>query len=140
LLICMIMAVIALLVGRSQSFASLHLYWVWALLVHPTPKNQSYFKESTKFLCMAFQTIPNKFSCATYQNLQNTSHFVTLFLAHEEVVVGFVIFHIKLSSPWLACFICSSLILQESWLDHYNFKKKALLHGMRLLAGTRGFG
>jgi hypothetical protein len=36
------MAVIALLVGRSQSFASLHLYWVWALLVHPTPKNQSF--------------------------------------------------------------------------------------------------
>jgi hypothetical protein len=45
--LCMIMAVIALLVGRSQSFASLHLYWVWALLVYPTPKNQSYFKEST---------------------------------------------------------------------------------------------
>jgi hypothetical protein len=35
----------------------------------------------------------------------------------------------------------------KSWLDHYNFKKKrkkreknALLHGMRLLAGTRRFG
>jgi hypothetical protein len=39
--LCMIMAVIALLVGRSQSFASLHLYWVWALLVHPIPQNQS---------------------------------------------------------------------------------------------------
>jgi hypothetical protein len=39
--LCMIMAVIALLVGRSQSLASLHLYWVWALLVHPTPKYQS---------------------------------------------------------------------------------------------------
>jgi hypothetical protein len=38
--LCMIMAIIALLVGHSQSFASLHLYWVWALLVHPTPKNQ----------------------------------------------------------------------------------------------------
>jgi hypothetical protein len=38
--LCMIMTVIALLVGRSQSFASLHLYRVWALLVHPTPKNQ----------------------------------------------------------------------------------------------------
>jgi hypothetical protein len=45
--LCMIMVVIALLVGHSQSFASHHLYWVWALLVHPTPKNQSYFKEST---------------------------------------------------------------------------------------------
>jgi hypothetical protein len=88
---------------------------------------------------MAFQTIPSKFSCATFQNLQNTSHFVTLFLAHEDVVVGFVIFHTKLSTPQLACFIYLSLILQGIWSDHYNFKKKkkALLHGMSLLAGTR---
>jgi hypothetical protein len=57
-------------------------------------------------------------------NLQNTSDFVTLFLAHEDIVVGFVIFLIKLGTPRLACFIFSSLILQESWLDHYNFKKK----------------
>jgi hypothetical protein len=41
--LCMIMTVI----GRSQSFASLHLYWVWALLVHPTPKNQSFSNVST---------------------------------------------------------------------------------------------
>jgi hypothetical protein len=40
--LCMIMAVIALLVGHSQSFASLHLYWERILLVHPTPKNQSF--------------------------------------------------------------------------------------------------
>ena len=39
--LCMIMVIIALLVGRSKSFASLHLYWVWALLVHPTPKSQN---------------------------------------------------------------------------------------------------
>ena len=45
--LCMIMAIIALLVGRSQSFANLHLYWVWALLVHPTPKKPNYSKEST---------------------------------------------------------------------------------------------
>jgi hypothetical protein len=51
-----------------------------------------------KFLCMAFQTITRKFSCATFQNLQNTSHFVTLFLAHEDIVVLFVIFLIKLST------------------------------------------
>jgi hypothetical protein len=38
--LCMIMAVFALLVGRSQSFASLTLYWVWSLLVHPTPKTK----------------------------------------------------------------------------------------------------
>jgi hypothetical protein len=88
---------------------------------------------------MAFQTIPSKFSYATFQNLQNTSYFVTLFLAHEDVGAGFVIFHIKLTIPRLACFISSSLILQESSLDHYNLKK-TLLHGMRLLVGTRGFG
>jgi hypothetical protein len=28
------------------------------------------------------------------KNLQNTSHFVTLFSAHGDVVVGFAIFHI----------------------------------------------
>jgi hypothetical protein len=54
----------------------------------------------------------------------NTSHFVTLFLAHEDVVVGFAIFHIELSTPRLACFICSSLILQESWSDHCSLKKR----------------
>jgi hypothetical protein len=91
---------------------------------------------------MVFQTILSKFLCATFQNLQNTSHFVTLFLAHEDVVVGFVIFYTKLSIPRLAYFIYLSLILQGSWSDHYNFKKKkkrkkALLDGTRLLAGTR---
>jgi hypothetical protein len=32
--------------------------------------------------------------CYLSKNLQNTSHFVTLFLAHGDVVVGFAIFHI----------------------------------------------
>jgi hypothetical protein len=70
----------------------------------------------------------------------DTSHFVTLFLAHEDVVVGFAIFHIELSTPRLACFICSSLILQESWSDHCNLnkkRKKAVLYGMWKLVGTR---
>jgi hypothetical protein len=41
------------------------------------------------------QAIPSKFSCATLlKNLQNTTHFVTLFSAHGDVVVGFAIFHI----------------------------------------------
>jgi hypothetical protein len=39
------------------------------------------------------QAIPSKFSCATFQN---TSHFVTLFSSHGDVVVGFAIFHIVL--------------------------------------------
>ena len=77
-----------------------------------------------KFLCMVFQAIPSKFSCATFQKPSNTSHFVPLFLAHEDVVDGFVIFHIKLSTPQLGSFICSSLILQGIWSDHYNLKRK----------------
>jgi hypothetical protein len=48
---------------------------------------------------MGFQAIPSKFSCAIFQKPSNTSHFVTLFLAHEDVVVGFVIFYTKLSTP-----------------------------------------
>jgi hypothetical protein len=73
---------------------------------------------------MVFQAIPSKFSCANFQKPSNTSHFVPLFLAHEDMVVEFVIFHTKLSTPRLACFICSSLILQGSWSDHYNKKRR----------------
>jgi hypothetical protein len=34
--------------------------------------------------------------CYLKKNLQNTSHFVTLFSAHGDIVVGFAIFHIFL--------------------------------------------
>jgi hypothetical protein len=34
--------------------------------------------------------------CYLSKNLQNTSHFVTLFSAHGDVVVGLTIFHIVL--------------------------------------------
>jgi hypothetical protein len=34
--------------------------------------------------------------CYLSENLQNISHFVTLFLAHGDVVAGFAIFHIVL--------------------------------------------
>jgi hypothetical protein len=50
--LCMIMAVFALLVGRSSLLLALILYWVWALLVHPTPKNQVSQCVHYKFLCM----------------------------------------------------------------------------------------
>jgi hypothetical protein len=64
--------------------------------VHPTTKKQVYSKESTiNSYAWYLQAIPIKFSCATFQkNLQNTSHFVTLFSAHGDVVVVFSIFHI----------------------------------------------
>jgi hypothetical protein len=106
--LCMIMAVIALLVGRSQSFASPHFVLSMSSTRASTSQKPSYSNVSTiNSYAWYLQAIPSKFSCATFQkNLQNTSHFVTLFSAHGDVVVGFAIFHIVYS------------------------KKKALLHGM----------
>jgi hypothetical protein len=73
-------------------------------------QKQKFSKESTiNSYAWYFQAIPSKFLCATFQkNLQNTSHFVTLFSAHGDVVVGFAIFHIvifqkkkkKGTPPW----------------------------------------
>jgi hypothetical protein len=37
------------------------------------------------------------FRVLPFKNLQNTSHFVTLFLAHGDIVAGFAIFHIVYS-------------------------------------------
>jgi hypothetical protein len=63
--------------------------------VHPSTKNQVYSKESTiNSYAWYLQAIPSKFSCATFQKPSNTSHFVPLYLAHEDIVVGFSIFHI----------------------------------------------
>jgi hypothetical protein len=111
--LCMIMVVIVLLVGRSQSFASLHMYWVWALLGHPTTKNQVYSKESTiNSYAWYLQAIPSKFSCA------NTSHFVTLFLAHGDVVVRFAIFHIVIFQKKGKKRKRHSSMVCESWWAH----------------------
>jgi hypothetical protein len=35
--------------------------------------------------------------CYLSKNIQNTSHFVTLFSAHGDIAVGFAIFHIVYS-------------------------------------------
>jgi hypothetical protein len=118
--LCMIMAVIDLLVGRSQSLLAITCTEREYFSCIQFPKPKVFQRLHYKFLCMVFQAIPSKYSCATFQEPSNTSHFVTLFLAHEDVVVRFAIFHIELSTPALAGFICSSLILQESWLDHCN--------------------
>jgi hypothetical protein len=45
-------------------------------------------------ICKPFQV---NFHVLPFKNLQNTSHFVTLFSAHGDVVVGFAIFHIAYS-------------------------------------------
>jgi hypothetical protein len=95
--LCMIMAVIALFLVAPSLLLALILYWVWALLVHPTPKNQVFHYVHYKFLCMVFASHSKQiFMCYLSKNLQNTSRFVTLFLAHGDVVVGFTIFHIVL--------------------------------------------
>jgi hypothetical protein len=44
-------------------------------------------------ICKPFQV---NFHVLPFKKLLNTSHFVTLFLAHGDVVVGFAIFHIVL--------------------------------------------
>jgi hypothetical protein len=67
--------------------------------VHPTPKNQVVslcplkipMHGISKSFQVNFHVLPLK------KNLQNTSRFVTLFSAHEDVVVGFAIFHIVYS-------------------------------------------
>jgi hypothetical protein len=53
--------------------------------------------------------------CYLSENLQNTSRFVTLFLAHGDIVVGFAIFYI---------------VLFQKEKKGEKRKKKALLHGM----------
>jgi hypothetical protein len=52
--------------------------------------------------------------CYLSKTLQNTSHFVTLFSAHRDVVVGFAIFHIVFPKR----------------KKGKKKRKKALLHGM----------
>jgi hypothetical protein len=54
--------------------------------------------------------------CYLSKNLQNTSHFVTLFSAYGDVVVGFAIFHI--------------VLFQKEKKGEKRKEKKALLYGM----------
>jgi hypothetical protein len=111
----MIMVVIALLVGRSQSFASLHSVLSMSSTRASNYQKPSYSKESTiNSYAWYLQAIPSKFSCATFQN---TSPFVTLFSAHGDVVVGFAIFHIV-------------LFQKRKKGKRKRKEKKALLHGM----------
>jgi hypothetical protein len=94
----MIMAIITLLVGRSQSFASLYFVLRGNTSRASNSQKPKFPKDSTiNSYAWYLQAIPSKFLCATFQkNLQNTSHFVTLFLANGDVVVRFAIFHIVL--------------------------------------------
>jgi hypothetical protein len=55
------------------------------------------------------QAIPSKFSCA------NTSHFVTLFSAHGDILVGFAIFHIVIFQKKRKKRKRHSSMVWESW-------------------------
>jgi hypothetical protein len=94
--LCMIMAVIALLVGRSKSFASLHFVVSMRSTRASNSQKTKYANVSTinpmRGICKPFQV--NFHVLPFKKKLQNTSRFVTLFLAHGDVVVGFAIFHI----------------------------------------------
>jgi hypothetical protein len=115
--LCMIVAVIALLVGRSQSFDSLHFVLRGNTSCASNSQKPSFPKSPLKIplhrICKPFQVI---FHVLAFKNLQNTSHFVTLFSAHGDVVVGFAIFHI--------------VLFQKRKKREKKKRKKALLHGM----------
>ena len=85
--LCMIMAIIALLVGRFQSFASLHLYWAGMLLVHPTPKSQTcHLCPPYLPICGISPPLQVNLSCATFKTFKNITPCFVYFIAHEKVV------------------------------------------------------
>jgi hypothetical protein len=53
--------------------------------------------------------------CYLSKNLQNTSHFVTLFSAHGDVVVGFAIFHVVTFKKKKNTIKRHSSMVCESW-------------------------
>jgi hypothetical protein len=61
-----------------------------------------------------FKPFQVNFHVLLSKNLQNTSHFVILFSAHGDIVVGFAIFH--------------TVLFQKK--GKKKKRKKALLHGM----------
>jgi hypothetical protein len=82
--LCMIMAVIALLVGRSQSLLAFICteYELYSCIQLPKTK---YSKESTiNFYAWYLQAIPSKFSCATFQK----TFIILLILWHCFQLMG----------------------------------------------------
>ena len=95
----MIMTVIALLIVASQSIASLHI----VLSMNSTCDSKSlktklFQRVHYKFLCMVFQPFQVNFHALPLKPSKYFS-FCDTVVAHEEVVVEFVIFHAKLSYP-----------------------------------------
>jgi hypothetical protein len=71
--LCMIMAVIALLVGRSQSFASPHFVLSMSSTRAFNSQKPSYSNVSTiNSYAWYLHAIPSNFSCATFQKTFKT--------------------------------------------------------------------
>jgi hypothetical protein len=71
--LCMIMAVIALLVGRSQSFASSHFVLSMSSTHASNSQKPSYANVSTiNSYAWYLQAIPSKFSYATFEKTFKT--------------------------------------------------------------------
>jgi hypothetical protein len=85
LLLCMIMAVVALLVGRSQSFASLHFVLSMSSTCASNSQKLKFSKESTiNSYAWYLQAIPSKFLCATFQK----TFKILLILWHYFLLMG----------------------------------------------------
>jgi hypothetical protein len=114
----MIMAVIALLVGRFQSFASPHFVLSMSYTRASNSQKPSCSIVSTiNSYAWYLQAIPSKFSCATFEKKPSKyfSFCDTVFSAHGDIVVGFAIFHI---------------VYSKKQKRKKEKKKKALLHCM----------
>ena len=93
----MIMAVIALLVGRSQSFASLHPI----LSMSSTPAYNSQKPNLCQMcppylpICGLSQPLQVNFSCATFKTFKKLLNlFCVPVLAHEEVLFALLFLHV----------------------------------------------
>ena len=87
----MIMAVIALLVGRSQSLASLHPVLSMSSTRASNSQKPKFFQMCPPYIpiCGISPPLQVNFSCVTFKPLKLLIFQIcTLFLAHEEVIDG----------------------------------------------------
>jgi hypothetical protein len=96
----------------------------WDLLDHIEENTEGWENDKGRKLGINYDYECIKFFMGTgdFHNISDVYGLDSQILAN--CFKAFVIFHIKLSTPRLACFIYSSLILQGSWSDHCNLKKE----------------
>ena len=102
-----------------QSFASLHLYWVWALLVHPTPKNQSFAKcVHHTYLHVVFHRHSKvNYLSATFKTFKMYSCFVFLFSSWGRITC----FTVSFMVTWLHTLTSMhNVLVQKSQTEQGN--------------------